>query len=127
MVLAVPAVPVPVAGAKAVVAQVEASAADVAGKDTDTLKIHIQNRDGESPPSLFFLNCHLSFVIFGDDAEVVVGQSFDVASAYPLVQHCGSSVFLLTIGQPHVDGILIGEHAIGISLDLYQQIGRSAT
>ena len=37
----VPAVPVPVAGAQAVVAQVEASAADVAGKDTDTLKIHI--------------------------------------------------------------------------------------
>lgn len=35
------AVPVPVAGARAVVAQVEASAADVAGKDTDTLKIHI--------------------------------------------------------------------------------------
>lgn len=35
------AVPVPVAGAQAVVAQVEASAADVAGKDTDTLKIHI--------------------------------------------------------------------------------------
>ena len=39
--LVVPAVPVPVAGAQAVVAQVEASAADVAGKDTDTLKIHI--------------------------------------------------------------------------------------
>ena len=51
----VPAVPVPVAGAKAVVAQVEASAADVAGNDTDTLKIHIKNRDGESPPSLFSL------------------------------------------------------------------------
>jgi hypothetical protein len=34
--LVVLAVPVPVAGAKAVVAQVEASAADVAGKDTDT-------------------------------------------------------------------------------------------
>ena len=41
MVLVVLAVPVPVAGAKAVVAQVEASAADVAGKDTDTLIIHI--------------------------------------------------------------------------------------
>jgi hypothetical protein len=34
--LVVLAVPVPVAGAKAVVAQVEVSAADVAGKDTDT-------------------------------------------------------------------------------------------
>ncbi len=133
MVLVVLAVPVPVAGAQAVVAQVEASAADVAGKDTDTLKIHIfilkkGKITTENPlRRFFFLNCHLSFVIFGDDAEVVVGQSFDVASAYPLVQHCGSSVFLLTIGQPHVDGILIGEHAIGISLDLYQQIGRSAT
>ena len=51
----VPVVPVPVAGAKEVVAQVEASAADVAGKDTDTLKIHIKNRDGEFPPSLFSL------------------------------------------------------------------------
>jgi hypothetical protein len=40
VVLVVPAVPVPVAGAQAVVAQVEASAADVAGNDTDTLKIH---------------------------------------------------------------------------------------
>ena len=56
------AVPVPVAGAQAVVAQVEASAADVAGNDTDTLKIHIKNRDGESLRR-FFLNCHLSFVI----------------------------------------------------------------
>jgi hypothetical protein len=34
--LVVPAVPVPVAGAQAVVAQVEVSAADVAGNDTDT-------------------------------------------------------------------------------------------
>jgi hypothetical protein len=39
--LVVLVVPVPVAGAQAVVAQVEASAAGVAGKDTDTLKIHI--------------------------------------------------------------------------------------
>ena len=54
------AVPEPVAGAKAVVAQVEASAADVAGKDTDTLKIHIfilkrgKIATENPPPSLFF-------------------------------------------------------------------------
>ena len=62
------AVPVPVAGAQAVVAQVEASAADVAGKDTDTLKIHIfilkkGKNATENPLRRFFLNCHLSFVI----------------------------------------------------------------